>query len=200
MNHFHRYCRFALLALAPLAASAPAFAGDYIFRYGNEPRAVTGSVTVNGFPMPVPSGAGVNGAHIAGSGSYGGTFYFPSQSFTAPINGLGMVTLTVQWIHLGTSSSQFLDNTSASIGVTQMYFDLQSAVVGGTPVPLSNCAFGPVAWNLAGTWNSTTAQASQTGFVIPPKQASDCSGFGTPISNAIAGSNNSVTLSIDIRP
>lgn len=200
MNLSTRFRRFAVLAAASFAVAGPASAGDFIFRNGIEPRAVTGTMTINGFPMPVPSGAGVSGSHIAGSGTYGGKFYFPSASFTAPINGLGVVTLTVQWIHLGTSASQFFDNTTATVGVTEMYFNLQSAVVSGTPVPLSNCAFGPVTWSLVGTWNATTAQASQTGFVIPPLQGSNCSGFGTQISNSIAGSNNSVNLSIDIRP
>lgn len=200
MNHSHCFRRFVLLAVASFATCGPAIAGDYIFRHGIDRRVVTGTMTINGYPMPVPSGAGVNGAHIAGAGSYGGGFYFPSSSFTAPINGLGMVTLTVQWIHLGSSTSQFFDNTTATIGVNEMYFDLQSAVVSGTPVPLSNCSFGPVTWNLGGTWNNTYTQASQTGFVIPPKQASACSGFGTQISNAVAGSNNSVTLSINIQP
>ena len=198
MNHCFRFRRLVLSALALLAASESAIAGDFIFRYGMEPRSVSGTTTVNGYPMPLPAGSSINGPHAPSAGTYGGLLYFPSQSFTAPIQGLGTVTLTVQWIHLGTSNANYFENTGVTMSANQMYLDLQSAIVSGTPVPLSNCRFGPVTWNMAGAWNTSYAQVSQNGFTIPPRQSSDCSGFGTPISNSIAGSNNSVTLVIDL--
>ena len=184
----HRLHRLVLpaAALCALAAAGTAAAGDYIYRYSFEPRPVTGSTTVNGYPMPFPNGASVNGAHAPSSGTYGGPFYFPTQTLQAPINGLGMVTLTVQWVHLGTSSAQYLDNTSATVTVNQMYLELQTAVVSGVPVPLSNCMFGPITWNTSGSWNVSYSHSTQTGFTIPPVGPTDCSGYGSTISNSVA--------------
>jgi len=193
-----RACAAFLLAMLG-TATLPAQAGDYIFRYGLDPRAVTGSLTINGYTMAVPANSYVNGAHAPSDGTYGGMFFFPTSTLQSTIQGLGPVTLTVQLVHQGTSSSVFYPNTTATIGLSQLYLHLQSATVSGFPVSLgSDCIFGPITLATNGSWNTAYAQAAQSGYTIPPVAPTACAGYGTQISNSVATSNNSVTLAIDL--
>lgn len=194
-------CAVAALLLscglaAPLSAQTPP---DKIFRHGIDGRPLSGQFVINGFPMPFPSGSFVDGAQQASPATYGGRFYWPPSTVQSNVNGLGLVTLNTQLFHRGTTSNPLSLPNTASVQLTQVYLQLYSATVSGTPVPLGNdCIYGPMVFNAQGTWNTSTASMSGSNIVIPPVAAGTCSGFSSTLNNSIAGSNNTVTINVGL--
>jgi hypothetical protein len=191
-----------LSAAAPLLAQTESPEGalpDRMFRWGFDGRPVSGQLVVNGFPMPMPSGSHVHGSHQPTPGVYDGTFYFPSSTLQSNVNGLGLVTLTVQLLHQGLSSTSMVAGGTAGQQLTDLYLQLQSATVSGVPVALgSDCKFGPIFVSVPGSWNATTMTATGNGITIPPVAAGTCAGFSSTLNNSIAGSNNSITINISL--
>lgn len=186
---------FLLFAALPLQAQT---LPDRIFRHRMEPRPVTGQFVINGFPMPFPSGSIANGAQQASPGVYSGVLYFPPTTMQGNINGLGMVTLNAQLIHLGSTYNPMTAPNVAGIQMDNVYLRLDSATVSGVPVALgSDCNYGPITLGATGTWNASNETMSGGGIVIPPiANGSACAGFANTLNNSIAGSNNSVTITI----
>ena len=107
------------------------------------------------------------------------------------------MTLNVQLHHRGTTYNPLVANNVAGVQLDNVYLQLYSATVSGIPVALgSDCQFGPIVLGATGTWNASAATMSGGGIVIPPVPATACSGYGTTLNNSIAGSNNSVTITI----
>lgn len=172
---------------------------DKIFRHGIEGRPVTGQFVVNGYPMPFPNGSFVGGAQQASPGLYGGRFYFPPSTLQSNVNGLGLVTLNTQLVHQGFSDNPLVLPEFASIQMADVYLRLTAATVSGIPVSLGNdCNFGPILINAQGIWNISAAAMSGNNISIPPVPPTACGGYGTTLNNSIAGSNNSVSIVIDI--
>jgi len=171
---------------------------DRIFRHRMEGRPVSGQLVINGFPMPFPSGSIANGAQQASPGVYGGVLYFPPSSVQSNVNGLGMVTLNSQLIHLGSTYNPISAPNIAGIQMDNVYLHLQSATVSGVPVALgSDCNYGPIVLGATGTWNASTETMTGSGITIPPiANSAACAGFANTLNNSIAGSNNSVTIAI----
>jgi hypothetical protein len=198
----------ALVLFAAAALPLQAFADvdavegtppDKIFRHKMDPRPVSGQFVINGFPMPFPAGSFVNGAQQASPAVYGGVFYFPQTTLQSNVNGLGMVVLTVQLFHNGSTYNPFVAPSVAGIQMDNVYLKLYSATVSGVPVSLGNdCNFGPITFGATGTWNATTATMTGGQIVIPPVPPTACSGYGATLNNSIAGSNNTVTITIGL--
>lgn len=190
----------SMAAALPLQAAPDTVDGappDKIFRHRIDPRPVSGQLVIDGYPMPFPAGSYVDGAQQASPAVYGGVFYFPPTTLQSPINGLGLVTLSLQLFHRGSTYNPIVGTNLAGIQMDNVYLQLYSATVSGIPVPLgSDCSFGPVVLGATGTWNSSFATMSGNEIVIPPVPAGACSGYGTTLNDAIAGSNNSVTITI----
>ncbi len=184
-----------LFVVLPLQAQTPP---DRIFRHRIEGRPVSGQFVINGFPMPFPSGSFANGAQQASPAVYGGVLYFPPSSVQSNVNGLGMVTLNSQLIHLGSTYNPISAPNISGIQMDNVYLHLQSATVSGVPVALgSDCNFGPIVLGATGTWNASTATMTGGGITIPPiANSAACAGFANTLNNSIAGSNNSVTITI----
>jgi len=201
-------CRRARLALSllslcvalPLQAETDAPEGtppDRIFRHRIEGQPVSGQFVINGFPMAFPAGSYANGAQQASPAVYAGSFYFPATTLQSNVNGLGFVTLNVQLHHRGTTYNPFVSNNVAGVQLDNVYLQLYSATVSSIPVPLgSDCLFGPIVLGATGSWNAAVATMTGGGIVIPPVPAAACSGYGTTLNGSIAGSNNSVTITI----
>jgi hypothetical protein len=189
-----------VLAALPLHAQTEATQGtppDRIFRHYIEGRPVSGQFVINGFPMAFPAGSFVNGAQQASPSVYGGVFYFPPSTVQSNVNGLGMVTLNSQLLHLGSTYNPVIAPNVAGVQMDNVYLQLQSATVSGVPVALgSDCIYGPIVLGATGTWNASAANMSGGGIVIPPVPTTACAGFGGTLNNSIAGSNNSVTINI----
>lgn len=191
-------CAVTLPALAQSEASEGSLP-DRIFRSRIDGLPVTGQLVVNGFPMPFPAGSHVGGAQQASPGVYGGRFYFPPSTLQSNVNGLGLVTLNTQLVHQGTTSNTLALPEQAGIQLTDVYLRLTSATVSGVPVSLgSDCNFGPILINAQGVWNISAAAMSGNSVTIPPVPSTACAGFGTTLNNSIAGSNNSVSIVIDL--
>lgn len=184
-----------LLAVAmPLQAQS-----DKIFRHKIDGRPVSGQLVVDGYPMTFPNGSFADGAQQASPAVYGGIFYFPPQSFQSNVNGLGMVVLNTQLFHRGTTNNQLSSPATASIQMTNVYLHLYSATVSGFPVPLGNdCVFGPILFAAQGTWSAASATMSGNNITIPPVPPTACNGYASTLNDAIAGSNNSVTIAIGL--
>ena len=148
MSTHYRFRAQSMLAAFMLFAALPLQAQtlpDRIFRHRMEPRPVSGQFVINGFPMPFPSGSIANGAQQASPGVYSGVLYFPPSSLQSNVNGLGMVTLTLQLIHLGSTYNPMTAPNVAGIQMDNVYLQLQSATVSGVPVALgSDCIYGPM--------------------------------------------------------
>lgn len=189
-------------AALPVLAQSEASEGtppDKIFRGRIDGLPVTGQFVVNGFPMPFPAGSHAAGAQQATPGVYGGRFYFPPSTLQSNVNGLGLVTLNTQLVHQGVTTNSLTLPESASIQMTEVYLRLTSATVSGVPVSLgSDCNFGPILINAQGIWNISAAAMSGNAITIPPVPSNACGGYGTTLNNSIAGSNNSVSIVIDI--
>lgn len=196
-----------LLTALPLLAAGQACASDTapdgtppdrIFRQLFDGRPVSGQLVVRGYPMPFPAGSYVNGAQQASPAVYGGRFWFPPSTLQSNVNGLGMVTLNTQLVHLGTSYNPIVGGNTAGLQMYDTYLHLISATVSGFPVSLGNdCLFGPMTLSAQGSWN--VAMASMTGneVTIPPVPSNACGGYANTLNNSIAGSsNNSVTVNI----
>jgi hypothetical protein len=201
----HRRFVLSLLlccAVPPLQAQVDLTEGtlpDKIFRHGIEGRPVTGQLVVNGYPMPFPAGSYAGGAQQASPGVYGGRFYFPPSTLQSNVNGLGLVTLNTQLVHQGVTSNSLVLPEQAGIQMTDVYLRLTSATVSGVPVSLgSDCSFGPILISAQGIWNISAAAMSGSPITIPPVAANACGGYATTLNNSIAGSNNSVSIVIDI--
>ncbi|HSX61481.1 MAG TPA: hypothetical protein VLF18_14870 [Tahibacter sp.] len=190
------------VATLPLQAQTDAVEGtlpDKIFRHKIEGRPVSGQFAINGFPMPFPAGSFANSAHQASPAVYGGIFYFPPSTVQSNVNGLGLVVLNTQLFHQGTSTNALANPNAASIQMTNVYLQLYSATVSGIPVPLGNdCIFGPILFSAQGTWNAAAATMNGSGITIPPVPSTACSGYATTLNNSIAGSNNSVSITITL--
>lgn len=186
---------FLLFAALPLLAQTPP---DRIFRHRMEPRPVSGQFVINGFPMPFPSGSIANGAQQASPGVYGGVLYFPPSTLQSNVNGLGMVTLNLQLIHLGSTWNPMTAPNVAGIQMDNVYLRLDSATVSGIPVALgSDCIYGPILIGISGTWNASNETMSGGGITIPPiANSAACAGYANTLNNSIAGSNNSATITI----
>jgi hypothetical protein len=198
-----------LLTALPLLATGPAAAfdttpdgtlPDRIFRQLFEGRPVSGQLVIKGYPMAFPPNSHVNGAHQASPATYVGRFWFPSSTLQSNVNGLGMVTLNTQLIHLASSSNPIAAPNVASIQVNDVYLHLMSATVSGIPVSLGNdCIFGPIQLNAQGSWNVSQATMSGNAVTIPPAPANACGGYASTLNNSIAGNtNNSVTINITL--
>lgn len=209
MPERRRYVRFfcALLFCAALPVHAfdqgiDAVEGtppDKIFRGRIDGQPVAGQLVVNGYPMPFPNGSFAAGGQQASPGVYGGRLYFPPSTLQSNVNGLGMVTLNTQLVNQGVASHSLVLPETASIQMTDVYLRLTSATVSGVPVSLgSDCNFGPILINATGIWNISAAAMSANGVTIPPVPANACGGFGTTLNNSIAGSNNSVSIVVDL--
>lgn len=189
-----------LAAALPLQAETDAVNGtlpDKIFRHRIEGRAVSGQFVINGFPMTFPNGSFANGAQQASPAVYGGVLYFPPTTMQSNVNGLGMVTLNAQLFHMGTTYNPVVAPNVAGIQMDNVYLHLQSATVSGVPVSLgSDCIYGPIVFGATGTWNASSETATGSGIVIPPVPPTACNGFANTLNNSIAGSNNSVTITI----
>ncbi len=187
-------------AALPLQAETGAPEGtlpDKIFRHRIDGQPVSGQFVINGFPMAFPAASWANGAQQASPAVYTGSFYFSATTLQSNVNGLGFVTLNVQLHHRGTTYNPLLANNVAGVQLDNVYLQLYSATVGSIPVSLgSDCLFGPIVLGATGSWNSVAATMSGGGIVIPPVPATACSGYGTTLNNSIAGSNNSVTITI----
>jgi len=184
----------------PLQAGTDAVAGsppDKIFRHRIDGQPVSGQFVINGFPLTFPAGSWANGGQQASPAVYPGSFYFPQTTLQSHVNGLGFVTLNVQLQHRGTTYNPLLANHVAGVQLDNVYLQLYSATVSGIPVALgSDCVFGPIVLGATGSWNAAAATMSGGGIVIPPVPATACSGYGTTLNNSIAGSNNTVTITI----
>ncbi|WP_313915053.1 hypothetical protein [Tahibacter sp.] len=201
MSTHYRLRAQSTLAAVMLFAALPLQAQtlpDRIFRHRMEPRPVSGQLVINGFPMPFPSGSIANGAQQASPGVYSGVLYFPPSSVQSNVNGLGMVTLTLQLIHLGSTYNPIVAPNVAGIQMDNVYLQLQSATVSGVPVALgSDCIYGPIVIGVTGTWNASAETMSGGGITIPPiANSAACAGFATTLNNSIAGTNNSATITI----
>ncbi len=186
---------FLLFAALPLLAQTPP---DRIFRHRMEPRPVSGQFVINGFPMPFPAGSIANGAQQASPGVYSGVLYFPPSTLQSNVNGLGMVTLNLQLIHLGSTWNPMTAPNVAGIQMDNVYLRLDSATVSGIPVALgSDCIYGPILIGISGTWNASNETMSGGGITIPPiANSAACAGYANTLNNSIAGSNNSATITI----
>ena len=164
-----------LLAAGQAAASDTAPDGtppDRIFRQLFEGRPVSGQLVVRGYPMPFPAGSHVNGAQQASPAVYGGRFWFPPSTLQSNVNGLGLVTLNTQLVHLGTSYNPLVGGNTAGIQVYDVYLHLISATVSGFPVSLGNdCIFGPMTLNAQGSWNAATVEVSRSSGGQPSSPA-----------------------------
>jgi hypothetical protein len=201
MSTHYRFRVQSALAALMLFAALPLQAQtlpDRIFRHRMEPRPVSGQLVINGFPMPFPSGSIANGAQQASPGVYGGVLYFPPTSMQGNINGLGMVTLYAQLIHLGSTWNPMTAPNVAGIQMDNVYLRLDSATVSGFPVALgSDCIYGPILIGISGTWNASNETMSGGGITIPPiANSAACAGYANTLNNSIAGSNNTVTITI----
>lgn len=197
----HRFSAATALALflaaaLPLQAQTPP---DKIFRHKIDGRPVSGQFVINGYPMTFPNGSFADGAQQASPAVYGGIFYFPPATFQSNVNGLGMVVLNTQLFHRGTTTNALTSPSTAAIQMTNVYLHLYSATVSGVPVPLGNdCVFGPILFSAQGTWSAASATMSGNNITIPPVPPTACNGYASTLNNAIAGSNNSVTIAIGL--
>lgn len=181
-----------------LAVAMPLQAqSDKIFRHKIDGRPVSGQFVINGFPMPFPAGSFADGAQQASPAVYGGIFYFPPSTLQSNVNGLGMVTLNTQLFHRGTTNHALTSPSTASIQMTNVYLHLYSATVSGIPVSLGNdCVYGPILFAAQGSWNAASTTMTGSNITIPPVPPTACSGYASTLNNSIAGSNNTVTITV----
>jgi hypothetical protein len=100
--------------------------------------------------------------------------------------------------HNGGGIGQVAANNTAQLTANDLYLRLQYATVNGNPVDIGgDCQFGPIQWALAGNADANSVDLTQASYTIPPGAPTACNGFGAQFNAIIAGSDNSVTLSLE---
>jgi hypothetical protein len=163
------------------------------------PRALPagGAITIDGFPVALPSGSRFNGQIDFVTQNINGPFAFLPMTASGILTNAGPATLRMQLWHAGTSSGVVGPGNAVTLNALDIYLRLQTATINGTPLNLGgDCKFGPISWSTSGTWNGTAIATSQPSFLIPPAPAASCNGLGAQLSAVISGTDNSVNLSI----
>ncbi|MGA9421237.1 MAG: hypothetical protein WBW61_02680 [Rhodanobacteraceae bacterium] len=158
---------------------------------------VTGSLSLNGTISPLPDGGVFAGsAYDPASGLIApGAFVFPQATLSFDTTfGTAIVTYVVS--QLNTSAGMVEAGGDAGLTGTDLQLDVLSLRVGGIPIPLGNCTFGPIMLDLAGNGSASGLALGDSGFEIPPVANDDCGGYGGAIDDQIAGSNNDIALEL----
>jgi hypothetical protein len=163
-------------------------------RFNGRGMAATGQFTVDGYPAPLAPGSRLNGG-VADGVLQGRLALAPAQ-LQDIATGIGFITLRTQLWQNGTGGGT-LSGGNATLAANDLFLRLQYATVNGSPLDLGgNCQFGPIAWNLAGNADAQDIDLAQASYTIPPGSPTACNGLGAQLNSVLAGSDNSVTLSL----
>jgi hypothetical protein len=156
----------------------------------------TGQFTVDNYPAPFAAGSMLNGGVDARNGNLQGRLALSPVQLQDIATGLGFITLRAQMWQDG-SGGGAVTAGNANYTANNLFLRLQHATINGAPVDLGgNCQFGPITWALAGNADASDIDLMQASFAIPPVSPTACNNFGAQLSSVVAGSDNSVTLSL----
>lgn len=177
-----------LMILAPLAAGS-AGAVQY---------PVSGTITVNGTPGSLPTGAKFSKtAYDTATGDITpGVFTFPAATTSFVATGIGTVTVTYQLSQTNASGGLVAPDGVAALDTATMKLQILTASIGVIPIGVGTCVFQPIVFDLAGTASAAGLDLADASFVIPPVGNSDCGNWGSQINAGIAGNNNSIAMQI----
>lgn len=158
---------------------------------------ISGGLTVNGNAATLPDGSSVMGTFDSDSGNLDLAVDIPEGTLNASVGGNEAVvsyTLSSAGGLIGT-----VDSSGAVSASAVFQLDLTQAVVGGSPISLAPCSFGPIQMSFTGTLTETELTLSDPGFVIPAA-TEGCGGAGIIgiINGQVAGENNSADLTVEI--
>lgn len=153
---------------------------------------VSGAITVNGNAGDLPSGGAFgNSTYDATTGALSaGKFTFPQSSTTIDGGALGNVTVTYQLTQTNTSTALVASDGTAAMTAVSMRLSVVSTSL---PLPVTPCAFEPIALDLTGTGSAAGLDLEDRSFTVPPT-ANSCGGLASTINAQIAGNNNSIQL------
>jgi hypothetical protein len=158
----------------------------------------SGQFTIDSYPAPFAVGSMLNGAVDPSNGDLHGRLALSPVQLQDIATGLGFITLRAQMWQDGSGDGVLAGNNTVTYGANNLYLRLQHVTVNGNAIDLGgNCQFGPITWSLAGNADAQSIDLMQASFVIPPVAANACNNFGAQLSAVVAGSDNSVTLSLD---
>ena len=166
-------------------------------RYIGHGMPASGEFTVDNYPAPLAAGSRLNGDVAVESGAIQGRLALAPAQLQDIATGIGFVTLRIQLWQNGNGSGQLAPNNTATLNASDLFLRLQHATVNGNPVDIGgDCQFGPIAWSLAGNADANSIDLTQASYVIPPGASNACNNFGAQFNAILAGSDNSVTLSL----
>lgn len=158
----------------------------------------SGEFTVDGYPAPLAAGSRLDGDVANETGRTEGRFALAPVQLQDIATNVGFITLRTQMWQNGSSAGQLAADNSATLTANDLFLRLQHATVNGAPVDIGgNCQFGPIQWSLTGNADAAAIDLAQASYVIPPGAADACNGFGAQLNGVVAGSNNSVTVSLE---
>lgn len=158
----------------------------------------SGEFTVDSYPAPLAAGSRLDGDVAFETGLLEGRFALAPAQLQDIATGVGFITLRTQMWQNGRGTGQVAVNNTATLAANELYLRLQHATVNGSPVDIGgNCQFGPIQWTLAGNADANSVDLTQASYTIPPGATNACNGFGAQFNSIIAGSDNSVTISLE---
>lgn len=154
---------------------------------------VTGTITVNGNPGPLPAGGtfGDSTYDTATGALSAGKFTFPQATTTFPSQA-GTVTVTYVLSQTNVSTGQVAGDGVAALTQAALKLQVVSASIGVIPIGIGTCVFQPINVDLAGVGAASGLDLDASGFTIPAVASTDCGGYGGQINPGVAGSNNSM--------
>jgi hypothetical protein len=160
--------------------------------------AATGEFTVDTYPAPFAASSRLNGGVARETGQIQGRMALSPAQLQDIATGLGFLTLRLQMWQNGAGGGQLAQNNTATLGASDLFLRLQHVTLNGNPVDIGgDCQFGPITWALAGNADANSIDLTQASFVIPPGAPTACNNFGAQLNGIIAGSDNSVTMSLE---